>query len=238
MLDTIESDDEEYIENTIIDSDTVFVAEDESVISTNIIGKDEIGDQSSLVSVPQASIHIQVNNLGQNEQNSVPATQRDSNQLPSPANQRISNPSPSPANQRTTNQSHSTTTQGTSNQSPAAATQRTTNQSPAAVVTRRIADQSSKSTPSPTVTLPKSTNRWEQSSMIKDKMEEKTVNASSEENNTNQKKGSVLQDEHKANRKNNTTKKWEWEDKEKSITKKECTLEEEVLADLDHGSTL
>ena len=58
MLDTIESDDEEYIENTIIDSDTVFVAEDESVISTNIIGKDEIGDQSSLVSVPQASIHI------------------------------------------------------------------------------------------------------------------------------------------------------------------------------------
>ena len=58
MLDTIESDDEGYIENTIIDSDTVFVAEDESVISTNIIGKDEIGDQSSLVSVPQASIHI------------------------------------------------------------------------------------------------------------------------------------------------------------------------------------
>ena len=58
MLDTIESDDEGYIENTIIDSDTVFVAEDESVISTNIIGKDEIGVQSSLVSVPQASIHI------------------------------------------------------------------------------------------------------------------------------------------------------------------------------------
>ena len=74
--------------------------------------------------------------------------------------------------------------------------------------------------------------------MIKDKMEEKAVNASSEENNTNQKKGSVLQDEHKAKRKNNTTKKWKWEDKEKSITKKECTLEEEVLADLDHGSTL
>ena len=37
--------------------------------------------------------------------------------------------------------------------------------------------------------------------MIKDKMEKKTVNASSEENNTNQKKGSVLQDEHKAKRK-------------------------------------
>ena len=58
ILDTIESDDEGYIENTMIDSDTVFVAEDESVISTNIIGKDETGDQSSLVSVPQASIHI------------------------------------------------------------------------------------------------------------------------------------------------------------------------------------
>ena len=66
----------------------------------------------------------------------------------------------------------------------------------------------------------------------------KRVNAPSEENNTNQKKGSVLQDEHKAKReKNNTTKKWKWEDKEKSMTKKECTLEAEVLADLDHGST-
>ena len=42
----------------------------------------------------------------------------------------------------------------------------------------------------------------------------------------------------KQREKNNTTKKWKWQDKEKSITKKECTLEEEVLADLDHGSTL
>ena len=58
MLDTIESDDEGYIENTAIDSHTVFAAEDGSVISTNIIGKDKIGDQSSLVSVPQASIYI------------------------------------------------------------------------------------------------------------------------------------------------------------------------------------
>ena len=35
------------------DFDTEFVAEDESVISTNIIRKEEIGDQSSFVSVHQ-----------------------------------------------------------------------------------------------------------------------------------------------------------------------------------------
>ena len=40
------------------DSDTEFVAEDESVISTNIIRKEEISDQSSSVSVPEASIQI------------------------------------------------------------------------------------------------------------------------------------------------------------------------------------
>ena len=39
------------------DSDTEF-AEDESVISTNIIRKEEIGDQSNSVWVPEASIHI------------------------------------------------------------------------------------------------------------------------------------------------------------------------------------
>ena len=37
---------------------TGFLAEDESVISTNIIRKGEIGDQSSSVLVPEASIHI------------------------------------------------------------------------------------------------------------------------------------------------------------------------------------
>ena len=73
--------------------------------------------------------------LGQDEPNSAPGTQRTSNQ------------SPSSATQRTVNQSH------------AAATQRTADQSPAAVVTRRTSDQSSKSTPPPTVTLPKSTKK-------------------------------------------------------------------------------
>ena len=46
------------IKNIMNDSDTEFVAEDESVISTNIIRKEEIGDQSSSVSVPEASTHI------------------------------------------------------------------------------------------------------------------------------------------------------------------------------------
>ena len=50
--------DEGEIENIMNDSDTEFVAEDESVISTNIIRKEEIGDQSSSVSVPEASTHI------------------------------------------------------------------------------------------------------------------------------------------------------------------------------------
>ena len=40
------------------DFDAEFVAEDESVISTNIIRKEEFGDQSSSVSVPEASIDI------------------------------------------------------------------------------------------------------------------------------------------------------------------------------------
>ena len=40
------------------DSDTESAAEDESVISTNMITKEEIGDQSTSVSVPEASIYI------------------------------------------------------------------------------------------------------------------------------------------------------------------------------------
>ena len=35
----------------------------------------------------------------------------------------------------------------------------------------------------------------------------------------------------------NTTEEWKWEDKEKPMTKKECTLQAEVLLDLDRGST-
>ena len=80
MLDSIESGNERDIENIINDSDTEFVAEDESLISTNIIRKEEIGDQSSSVSVPEASIHIlstqnenETDSLGQDEPNSAPA---------------------------------------------------------------------------------------------------------------------------------------------------------------------
>ena len=58
LLDSIESDDEGNIANIINDSNSEFVVEDESAISTNIIRKEEIGDQSSSVSVPEASIHI------------------------------------------------------------------------------------------------------------------------------------------------------------------------------------
>ena len=61
LLDSIESDNEGDIENIRNDSDTEFVAEDKSVISTNIIRKKDIGDQSSYVSVPEASIHISSN---------------------------------------------------------------------------------------------------------------------------------------------------------------------------------
>ena len=102
------------------DSNTEFVAVDESVISTNIIRNEEIGDQSSSVSVPEISVYIlsspnedETNTLDQDEPNCAPAIQRTSNQSPSPANQRTANQSPAAATQRT------------SNQSPAAATQRT-----------------------------------------------------------------------------------------------------------------
>ena len=207
LLDSIDRDDEEDIEDIMNDSYTEFVAEDKSVISTNII--EEIGDQSSSASGPEASIHVfstqnedETDTLGQDEPNSAPGTQRTSNQ------------SPSSATQRTVNQSH------------AAATQRTADQSPAAVVTRRTSDQSSKSTPPPAVTLPKNTKKWKQSSMIKDKTKKKNVNAPPDENNTNQKKGSVPQDKNKRKKKKtNTTEEWKWEDKEKPMTKIEYTLE-------------
>ena len=53
LLDSTKSDNEGDIENIMNDSDTEFVAEDESVISTNIIRKEEISDQSSSLSVPE-----------------------------------------------------------------------------------------------------------------------------------------------------------------------------------------
>ena len=122
--------------------DTEFVAEDEWAISTNIIRKEDICDQSSSVSVLEASIHIlstqdedKTNSLGQDEPNSTPASHRTSSQSPSPATQHNSNQSPSPANQRT------------ANQWPAVATQYIADQSPAAVVARCTPDQLSKSSP-------------------------------------------------------------------------------------------
>ena len=58
------------------------------------------------------------------------------------------------------------------------------------------------------------------------------------ENNTNQKKGSVPQNWGKAKKKKtNRTEKWKWKDKEEPMMNKQCALETEVLVDLDHGST-
>ena len=93
LLDSTESDDEGDIENIMNESDTEFVGEYESGISTNITRKEDIGDQSSFVSVPKASVYIlftqnedETDTLGQNQPTSAPATQRTSNQSPSPAN--------------------------------------------------------------------------------------------------------------------------------------------------------
>ena len=74
--------------------------------------------------------------------------------------------------------------------------------------------------------------------MIEDKTKKKKVNATYNENNTNQKKANVPHDADKTKKKKtNTIKEWKWEDKEKPMTKKKCTLQAEVLVDLDHGST-
>ena len=128
-------------------SDTELVAEDEWIISTNIIRKEDIGDQSSSVSVPEASIHIlstqnedATNNLGQDEPNSAPATQRTSNQSPSAATQHNSNQPPFPVIQRTSNQWPGAATLVLL-LAPAVATQCIADQSPAAVVARCTPDQ-------------------------------------------------------------------------------------------------
>ena len=64
------------------------------------------------------------------------------------------------------------------------------------------------------------------------------MNDSSNENNTNQKKGSVPQDKNKTKKKkNNMTEEWKWEVQWNPMTRKEFTLEAEVLVDLDNGST-
>ena len=144
------------------------------MISTNIIRKEEIGDQSSSVSVAEASIHnFSTQNegeiVGQDEWNSPPIT--------CCYHQRISNQLASPANQRTVNQSPTAATQRTSNRSSAPSTQRASDESPAVVVTRPNPDQSSKFTPPLTVTLPKNTKERKQGSMFKDKAKKRKVNA-------------------------------------------------------------
>ena len=181
LLDSTESDEEGDIENIMNDSDTEFVAEDESVIFTNFIRKEEIGDKRSSVSVPEALIHIlsaqskdETGTLGQDEPNSAPTTQRTSNQSPAPAGQR------------------------TFNQSPAAATQR----SPASFVTRHTSNQSSKSSPPSTITLPKNTKKRKESSMIKDKTEKKKDNSPSNDNNASQKRAVSCKTKTKQRRKN------------------------------------
>ena len=72
---------------------------------------------------------------------------------------------------------------------------------------------------------------------MKVKTKFKKVIVPSDQNMRNQKKSTVAQDEDKTKKKKtNTTKEWKWEDKEKPMTKKEYTLEAEVLVDLDYGA--
>ena len=58
LLDSVESDDKGDIENIMNDSDTEFVVEDELEISTNMVTKEEIGDQSGSISFSKVSIYI------------------------------------------------------------------------------------------------------------------------------------------------------------------------------------
>ena len=95
-----DNDDEGDIENIMNDSDTEFLAEGESAISTSII-------KSSSVSVPEASIDIfssknkdENDTLGQDKPSTAPNAQRTSNQSLSSPTQRTSNQTSSPANQR------------------------------------------------------------------------------------------------------------------------------------------
>ena len=91
-----DNDDEGDIENIMNDSDTEFLSEGESAISTGIVKTEEIGDQSSSVSVPEASIDIfssknkdESDTLGQDKPSPAPNTQRTSNQTSSAVNKRL-----------------------------------------------------------------------------------------------------------------------------------------------------
>ena len=66
-------------------------------------------------------------------------------------------------------------------------------------------------------------------------MKKKKVTAPFDKNNAKQKKGSVPQNKDKTKKKKiNATKEWKWDDKEKPMIKKKCTLEVEELINLDH----
>ena len=58
LLDLFESDDEGEIENLMNKADTEFVAEKKTVISISDSMKEGNVDQSSSISVPEASIHV------------------------------------------------------------------------------------------------------------------------------------------------------------------------------------
>ena len=195
FLDSIESDDMGDIENIINDSDTEFVAEDESVIFNNIIRKHEIGDQKSFASVAEASIHIfstknedKTHTLGQDESNPAPATQRTSKQSPVAA------------------------TQHSSNQSPAPASQCTADQSPSPVVTRCTSNHSSKSPP-PTVTLPKNNKKLKQNLMTKERTKKEKGQCFNRIEQHKPEKMLCPARRRQKKTKNNTTEKWKWEDK-------------------------
>ena len=102
-----DNDDEGDIENIMNDSDKEILSEGESAISTSIIKTKAIGDQSSSVSVPEASIDIfssknkdESDTLGQDKPSPAPNSQRTSNQSSSPPTQRTSNQTSSPVNQQ------------------------------------------------------------------------------------------------------------------------------------------
>ena len=211
MLDSNESDDEGDIENIMNDSDTEFVAENESVISANIIRKEEIVVQSSSITLQLqkhqstfclAKTEKKIDTLGQNEPNSAPTTQRTSNQPPSPAPQRTSDNVPPIShlllllNAFLINH-----------------LLLPLNVLPISHLLLLLFDVLPISYPNlpllQQLLYPKNTEKRKQRWMIKDKTKKKNFIAPSDEKNTNQEKGSLSQDKDKTkNAKTNKTEEW------------------------------
>ena len=85
LLNSVENNDDGDIENIMNNFGKEFVAGDDSVISTNIIRKEESRDQSITASVREASLQIfsiqnedETNTLAQDKRNSARATQHTS----------------------------------------------------------------------------------------------------------------------------------------------------------------